>query len=89
MEAIASEMKNVNIAFEIFQGEVIAIPPNYAEVECHMIFDIKMGETFRRKACICVSTSLFTSTIGAININSKLQILENDRSTQNLAYSQL
>jgi len=43
-------MKNVRIAFEEFEGDVSAITPGYQEIRCHMIFDIKMGETFRRKA---------------------------------------
>ena len=43
-------MNNVRIAFEIFEGEVKDIPIGYQKVDCHMIFDIKMGESFRRKA---------------------------------------
>ena len=43
-------MKNVRIAFEVFEGEVKDIPIGYQKVDCHMIFDIKMGEIFRRKA---------------------------------------
>ena len=47
-DAICKEMKNVRIAFEEFEGD--KIPPGYQEIRCHMIFDIKMGENFRRKA---------------------------------------
>ena len=43
-------MKNVRIAFEIFEGEVKDIPIGYQMVDCHMIFYIKMGEIFCRKA---------------------------------------
>ena len=49
-EAICDEMKNVRIAYEVFEGDVTTLPPNYSEVKCHMIFDVKMGENFRRKA---------------------------------------
>ena len=49
-DAIFQEMKNVRIAFEIFEGEVKDIPIGYQKVDCHMIFDIEMGESFRRKA---------------------------------------
>ncbi len=49
-EAICDEMKNVLIAFEIFEGDVTSLPPNFCEVKYHMIFDVKMGENFRRKA---------------------------------------
>ena len=43
-------MKNVRIAFELFDGDVEDFPSNFLEVKCHLIFDIKMGENFRRKA---------------------------------------
>ena len=43
-------MKNVRIAFEEFEGDVSAITPGDQEIRCHMIFDFKMGENFRRKA---------------------------------------
>ena len=49
-DAICKEMKNVRIAFELFEGCEADIPPGYQEVKCHMIFDVKMGENFRRKA---------------------------------------
>ena len=42
-------MENFLISFEIFDGEEKDIPSNYQKVPCHMIFDIKMGENFRRK----------------------------------------
>jgi hypothetical protein len=43
-------MKNVRVAFEVFEGTKEDIPIGYQYVDCHMIFDIKMGENFRRKA---------------------------------------
>ena len=49
-DAICKEMKNVRIAFEEFKGDKEDIPPGYQFVNCHMIFDINMGEGFRRKA---------------------------------------
>ena len=49
-DAIVKEMTNNIIAFELFDGEEIDLPPNYKQVTCHMIFDIKMGDNFRRKA---------------------------------------
>ena len=48
--AICKEMKNVRIAFEEFEGDKEDISPGYQFVNCHMIFDIKMGEGFRWKA---------------------------------------
>ena len=35
---------------KVFEGKEEAIPPGYQKVNCHMIFDVKMGENFRRKA---------------------------------------
>jgi hypothetical protein len=41
------EMNNVQIAFNIMNGEE-SVPPTYQEIRCHMIFDVKL-EDFRRK----------------------------------------
>jgi hypothetical protein len=49
-DAICKEMKNVRIAFEEFEGTKADIPPGYQHIDCHMIFDVKLGENFRRKA---------------------------------------
>jgi hypothetical protein len=49
-DAICKEMKNVRVAFEVYEGSIDDLPPGYQHVDCHMIFDIKMGENFRRKA---------------------------------------
>ena len=48
--AICKEMKNVRIAFEVFEGEEKDILKGFQEVTCNMVFNIKMGEKFRRKA---------------------------------------
>ena len=49
-DAICLEMKNVRIAFEEYDGNPADLPPGFQQIDCHMIFDIKMGENFRRKA---------------------------------------
>ena len=49
-DAIMKEMKNVRPAFEEWEGNVDEIDSAYQEIKCHMIFDIKIGENFRRKA---------------------------------------
>jgi hypothetical protein len=49
-DAIMKEMKNVRIAFEKFKGNERELPPGYQQIKCHMIFDVKLGENFRRKA---------------------------------------
>jgi hypothetical protein len=49
-EAICKEMKNVRPAFEKWEKSPGELPPGFQKIKCHMIFDIKMGENFRRKA---------------------------------------
>ena len=41
-DTICQEMKNVRIAFEVWEKTVDEIPPDYQQVKCHMIFDVKM-----------------------------------------------
>ena len=49
-EAICKEMKNVRLAFEVWEKDISHIPPGYQQIKCHMVFDVKMGENFRSKA---------------------------------------
>jgi hypothetical protein len=46
-DSICDEMKNVMVAFEVCEGD---LPPGYTHINCHMIFDVKLGENYRRKA---------------------------------------
>ena len=48
-DAIMLEMKNVRPAFEEYEGDVKDLK-GCQEIKCHMIFDVKLGENFRRKA---------------------------------------
>ena len=48
-EALMCEMKNVRQAFEIHEGDVADLV-GYQQVKCHIIWDVKLGENFRRKA---------------------------------------
>ena len=43
-------MKNVRPAFEAYEGNKEDVPPRYQQIKCHMIFDIKIGNNFSRKA---------------------------------------
>ena len=43
-------MKNVRPAFEVFEVGVQQLPSGFQEIKCHMIFDVKIGENFCRKA---------------------------------------
>ena len=68
-DAICKEMKNVRIAFEVFEGEEKDILPGFQEVKCHMIFDIKMGEKSRCKAQM-VAGGHTTESPSSINYSS-------------------
>ena len=49
-DAICKEMKNVRPAFEKWESKEGDLPPAFQKIKCHFIFDVKMGENFRRKA---------------------------------------
>ena len=49
-DSIQQEMLNVRPAFELYEGTEKDLPIGYQKIKCHMIFDVKMGENFRRKA---------------------------------------
>ena len=49
-DSICTEMKNVRPAFEVWEKDASELPPGYQKITYHMIFDVKMGENFRRKA---------------------------------------
>ena len=68
-DAICKEMKNVRIAFEELEGGRDSIPPGYQEIKCHMIFDIKLGENYRRKARM-VAGGHMTETPASITYSS-------------------
>ncbi len=49
-DAIFKEMKNNCSAFEAWEKGLNQMPIGYQEVKYYLIFDVKMGESFRRKA---------------------------------------
>ena len=49
-DAICKEMRNVQPAFELFEGTKDQLPVGYQFMKCHMIFDVKFGENFHCKA---------------------------------------
>ena len=52
MDAIKLEMQNVRIAFEEFDGDPNSLV-GYTQITGHLVFDVKLGENFRRKARYC------------------------------------
>ena len=67
-DAICKEMKNVRVAFEEYDGDVKDLV-GYKKLDMHMIFDIKMGENFRRKARL-VADGHKTATPASITYSS-------------------
>jgi hypothetical protein len=49
-DSIVMEMKNVRPAFKKWEKGANDLPVGYQKIKCHFVFDIKMGENFRRKA---------------------------------------
>ena len=49
VDAILQEMKSLWPAFEAYEGNKEDLPPGYQQIKRHMIFDMKLGENFRRK----------------------------------------
>ena len=48
--AIIQKKKNARPEFEVWEKGKEYLPICYQEIKCHMIFDIKLGENYRRKA---------------------------------------
>ena len=48
-DALMQEMKNVRPAFEVFEGDEKSLV-GYKKIKCHIVWDMKLGENFRRKA---------------------------------------
>ena len=75
-------MKNVRPAFEVFKGGEEKLPSGFQEIKCHMIFDVKIGETFRRKAHLVAgghttdapSTLTYSSVVSRDSIRIALTI---------------
>ena len=52
MDVVRLEMKNVRVAFEEYDGDPNALV-GYTQITGHIVFDVKLGENFRRKARYC------------------------------------
>lgn len=52
MDSVKLEMKNVRVAFELFEGDTNMLK-GYQEISGHLVFDVKLGENFRHKARFC------------------------------------
>ena len=49
-DSIIQEMKNVRVAFERYDGSEKDLSKSHERIGMHLIFDVKMGENFQRKA---------------------------------------
>lgn len=52
MDAIKLEMANVRVAFKEYDGDTSSLV-GYIQITGHLVFDVKLGENFRRKARYC------------------------------------
>jgi hypothetical protein len=52
MDAVRLEMSNVRVAFEEYDGDPNSLV-GYTQITGHLVFDVKLGENFRRKARYC------------------------------------
>ena len=66
--ALMDEMKNVRPAFEVFEGKKEQLV-GYQEIKCHIVWDVKLGENFRRKARL-VAGGHVTDTPSSITYSS-------------------
>ena len=62
-------MKNTRTGSEVWEKDISELPPRYQNITCHMIFYVKMGEKFRRKARF-VADGHKTKTPSAMNYSS-------------------
>ena len=62
-------MRNVRPDFEVFEGTKDQLPVGYQFMKCHMIFDIKFEENFRRKAWL-VAGGHMTKTPATLTYSS-------------------
>ena len=59
------EMKNLQPDFKVFEKRKEDIPIGCQQIKCHMIFDVKLGENFRRKARLVGIGHTTTATASA------------------------
>ena len=67
-DAIELEMKNIRVAFELYNGDPANLK-GYKSVGTHLIFDIKLGGNFRRKVR-CVGDGHRTDTPASVTYSS-------------------
>ena len=68
-DAICKEMKNIRPDFQVWEKDISELPPGYQNITCHMIFDVNMGNTFRRKV-LFVSDEHKTKTPASMTYSS-------------------
>jgi hypothetical protein len=54
MDAVRLEMQNVRIAFEVYNSDTNNLV-GYQTISGHLVFNVKLGENFRRKARYCAN----------------------------------
>ena len=67
-DATKAEMKVARPAFELHDGAVTDLI-GYQKIRCHLVYDVKLGENFRRKARYCANGST-TDTPNSLTYSS-------------------
>ena len=71
-------MKYVRPEFEVFEGRKEDLPIGYQIIKCHMIFDVKLGENFRRKSRLVggghMTTAPTSATYSSVVLCDSLRI---------------
>ena len=70
-DAIFQEMSNVIPYLQVHEGTKADLPIGYQQIKCHTVFDVNMGEKFRRKA-ILVGGVHMTEALSSITYSSVL-----------------
>jgi hypothetical protein len=68
MDAVRLEMKNVRVPFEVYNGDTNDLV-GYQKISGHLVFDVKLGENFRRKARYCAD-GYKTKSLASITYNT-------------------
>ena len=62
-------MNNIRTDFIVWKKDISELPPGYQNITCHTIFNVNVGENFRRKARL-FSEGQKTKTPAAIPYSS-------------------
>jgi hypothetical protein len=74
MDAIKLEMAKVRIVFEEYDGQPNSLV-GYTQITGHLVFDVKLGENFRRKARYCADGHKTGAPASSLTARSSFETL--------------